>query len=249
MHRLCKGSVNIRRYWVSELTKSILFPYRLAGDEAILLTPEELKADYPLAWKYLQRNRRALESRERGKWRNDRWYALGRSQNLSQMEQKKILTPSIAKSASFTLDREEFYYFLGSGGGGGGGYGITLKMGERMAYEYVVGLLNSKLLDRFLQSFSSPFSGGYYAYNRQYIEQLPIHKIDFSSPTDKSRHDKVVALVNSMLVLHKQLAAMKSVAQKDILQRQIEATDRQIDQLVYQLYGLTEQEIALVEGQ
>ena len=41
---------------------------------------------------------------------------------------------------------------------------------------------------------------------------------------------------------------MKSAGQKDILQRQIEATDRQIDQLVYQLYGLTDEEVALIEG-
>ncbi len=90
------------------------------------------------------------------------------------MEQRKILTPSIAKSASFTLDSRDFYYFVGSGGGGGGGYGITLKPDEQMAYEYFLGLLNSNLLDAFLKSFSTPFSGGYYAYNRQYIEQLPI---------------------------------------------------------------------------
>lgn len=37
------------------------------------------------------------------------------------------MTPSIAKSASFTLDFDDHYYFVGSGGGGGGGYGMTLK--------------------------------------------------------------------------------------------------------------------------
>ena len=45
----------------------------------------------------------------------------------------------------------------------------------------------------------------------------------------------------------KQLAAAKSAAQKAIVQRQIDATDRQIDQLVYQLYGLTDEEVALIE--
>jgi len=33
-----------------------------------------------------------------------------------------------------------------------------------------------------------------------------------------------------------------------LLQRQIEATDKQIDRLVYELYGLTEEEIGIVEG-
>ena len=51
-----------------------------------------------------------------------------------------------------------------------------------------------------------------------------------------------------MLGLQKQLAAAKSDAQKDIMERQIEATDRQIDSLVYQLYGLTDEDVRLIEG-
>ena len=49
-----------------------------------------------------------------------------------------------------------------------------------------------------------------------------------------------------MLDLHKSLAAAKTAHEKTALQRQIDGTDRQIDQLVYQLYGLTEQEIKIV---
>ena len=43
------------------------------------------------------------------------------------------------------------------------------------------------------------------------------------------------------------LAAVKTPAAQTALQRQIDATDRQIDQLVYELYGLTEEEIRIVE--
>ena len=57
----------------------------------------------------------------------------------------------------------------------------------------------------------------------------------------------MVTLVNSMLGLHKQLAAAKLEAQKALIQRQIDATDAEIDRLVYDLYGLTAEEIALVE--
>ncbi|MFH1788120.1 MAG: N-6 DNA methylase, partial [Candidatus Altiarchaeota archaeon] len=118
MHPLCKGSVNLRRYYVSDLTKSILFPYKLENGKAILLTKDELSKGYPNIWEYLKQNRTLLESRERGKWKHDKWYAFGRTQNLSEMEQTKILTPSIASSVSFTLDKNDYYYFVGSGGGG-----------------------------------------------------------------------------------------------------------------------------------
>ncbi|MDY0391795.1 MAG: Eco57I restriction-modification methylase domain-containing protein [Candidatus Bipolaricaulis sp.] len=247
MHPLCKGSVNIRRYTIDTPTKSILFPYRIADGRAGLLSKQELAARYPMAWAYLSANRPVLESRERGKWKHDRWYAFGRSQNLAEMDQVKILTPSIARRASFTLDGKGRFYFVGSGGGGGGGYGLTLRREHGLSYEYVLGLLNSILLDLYLQSRSSRFSGGFYAYNRQYLEQLPIRTIDFSDPADKARHDKMVELVQRMLDLHKQLAAAKTEHEKTALQRQIVATDHQIDRLVYDLYGLTADEIRIVE--
>ncbi len=58
----------------------------------------------------------------------------------------------------------------------------------------------------------------------------------------------MVQLVESMLALHKHEAAAKTQAEQDLYQRQIEATDRAIDGLVYELYGLTAEEIAVVKG-
>jgi len=50
-----------------------------------------------------------------------------------------------------------------------------------------------------------------------------------------------------MLKLHKDLQAAKTDHEKSLIQRQIDATDKQIDQLVYELYGLTDEEIRIVE--
>ena len=61
-------------------------------------------------------------------------------------------------------------------------------------------------------------------------------------------YDRMVALVERMLALHKKLAAATIPADQRLYERQIEAADRQIDALVYELYGLTEEEIAIVEG-
>jgi hypothetical protein len=248
MHPLCKGSVNIRRYGVDGVTKSILFPYRLVKGKAELISSKEFPKEFPRAWRYLVDNRDALEARERAKWKHDRWYAFGRSQNLSEMEQTKLLTPSIAKKASFTLDSKGYYYFVGSGGGGGGGYGVTLKSEVKLAYEYLLGLLNSRLLDHYLKAISTPFSGGFFAYNRQYIERLPIRLIDFPKPADKAAHDRIVALVERMLEKHRRLAATKSESEKTSFTRLIAATDAEIDRVVYELYGLTAAEIKVVES-
>lgn len=62
-----------------------------------------------------------------------------------------------------------------------------------------------------------------------------------------ARHSRVVELVERMLELHKKLPKAKGEA-KTSLERAIAATDKQIDELVYALYGLTDKEIAIVEG-
>jgi hypothetical protein len=65
---------------------------------------------------------------------------------------------------------------------------------------------------------------------------------------DKKRYDQAVELVERMLPLHKQLAGAKTEHASTNLQRQIDATDAQIDKLVYELYGLTDDEIKIVEA-
>jgi hypothetical protein len=73
---------------------------------------------------------------------------------------------------------------------------------------------------------------------------------------DKARHDRMVSLVEKMLALHRQLSSAKTAADRDLIQRQtphpslsgVDATDRSIDALVYELYGLTKEEIKIVEG-
>jgi hypothetical protein len=64
---------------------------------------------------------------------------------------------------------------------------------------------------------------------------------------DTARQANMVALVERMSALHKKIAAASIPADKTLYQRQIAATDAQIDALVYELYGLTEEEIAIVE--
>ena len=112
---------------------------------------------------------------------------------------------------------------------------------------YLQGLLTSRLLDAYLHSISSPFRGGYWSYGKRFIEQIPIRTINFSDPADKARHDKMVEMVERMLSLHKRLAEARAPQDKKILQQQIDVTDRQINKLVYELYNLTEEEIAVIE--
>jgi len=113
---------------------------------------------------------------------------------------------------------------------------------------YILGLLNSLLLNWYYQKIINPEKGEALAQvKRGHLARLPIVIPDFLNKVEKSHHDRLVKLVETMLSLHKDLAKEKTAHDKEVIQRQIYATDKQIDKLVYELYGLTEEEIRVVE--
>jgi hypothetical protein len=166
----------------------------------------------------------------------------------SRLTGPKILCPAIARGAAFAYDSGGKFFFTGSGSGGGGAYGIRLNDDQQMDLMYLLGLLNSKVADVFLKLNSTPFRGGWIALTKQHIEILPIRPIDFTNPADVEKHDRMVSLVDKMLTLVPKRRAEANPQAAAQLDAQIAATDRQIDRLVYDLYGLTKEEIALVEG-
>ncbi len=114
---------------------------------------------------------------------------------------------------------------------------------------YLLGIVNSQLITWYHHKRSPKSQKGLFPKVLvSDVAKLPIHPVDFSDKSDKAKHDKMVALVERMLDLHERLAKAKAPDDKIKLQRQIDATDREIDQLVYDLYGLTEEEIGIVEG-
>jgi len=107
---------------------------------------------------------------------------------------------------------------------------------------------HSKLLFWNLRHTSNLFRGGWVTCTKQYLGELPIRRIDFSNPADKARHDQMVKYVEQMLTAKKERANALMDREIDYWQRRCDTLDGQIDVLVYELYGLTDEEIALVEG-
>ena len=110
-------------------------------------------------------------------------------------------------------------------------------------------MLNAKLLYWNLRQISNVFRGGWITCTKQYVGQLPIRRINFDDAAEKQQHDQIVALVDEMLQLQKEYAqaAREKLPKADALKRHIDEVDAEIDQIVYQLYGLTGEEIAVVE--
>jgi hypothetical protein len=125
-----------------------------------------------------------------------------------------------------------------------GGYGLLIS--EKYNRQYVLGLLNSRLLDWFHHQKATQMRGGWFSYESRFIVDLPIRTIDLSDKQDKAQHDKMVSLVERMLELHKKLPDATG-GDKAQIEQLIARTDREIDGLVYRLYDLTDDEIKIVE--
>jgi len=81
-----------------------------------------------------------------------------------------------------------------------------------------------------------------------HLDQFPVRSIDFANPSEKAQHDKLVSRVEKMLELQKKYHEARMERDKELYERRIRIIDAQIDGLVYDLYGLTEEEVKVVEG-
>lgn len=198
-----------------------------------------------MTWEYLLENRSRLAKRAKGTL-GQAWHGYVYKKNHLRFEQPKILAPAIAAGACFAWDETGTYYFVGSGGGGGGGYGILLRPGYPWSPLYLLGVLNSALTTYWLKRTSSVFRGGYLALNRQYIEEIPLAPPPSDSPSALSHQTRLVQLVAELCALHRPLA-VRTAQEQTAISRQIAAIDGQIDHLVFELYGLTDDEIRIVE--
>ena len=139
-----------------------------------------------------------------------------------------------------TLDQSQFYVDQS--------LYILLPKGSGPDLRYLLGLLASKLMAYYFGHTLADRKRTFPKIKAAQIKQLPIRPIDFSDSADAARHDRMVELVERMLSLHQQVQEARTGHDKTLLGRQITATDREIDRLVYELYGLTEEEIGIVEN-
>ena len=101
-----------------------------------------------------------------------------------------------------------------------------------------------------ISSFANALGGDIiYGISEEKKTKIPIYKIDFTSLEDKKVHNKMIEMVSQMLEVQKKYHSSKTENEKNMYKKQIDILDNQIDQLVYELYGLTEEEIAIIEGE
>ena len=182
--------------------------------------------DYPALKTYLESFRpRIDQSGEKGcrKKTSNKWFET--QDNIAyheEFEKEKVVWAEMTNAPSFIYDNNSFFinqtcYFL-----------------IHEHNKYLLGILNSNLIHNYMKSISSNLGDGAFRWIKQYIEKLPIPKID---STNKALSDEIISLVEQIL----------DSKAKDPTKDTKELESR-IDSLVYKLYNLTNDEIKIIEG-
>ncbi len=195
------------------------------------------------AWKWLKSRYPAIASHlnqfsEKAQKRCDKgdyWWELRACDYYQEFEKSKIIYPNICKKPEFAFDENSLYTNQKC---------FIISLSDK----YLLGILNSAVTFFLFRQILPKLRGNFYEPSYIYFKDFPIRTIDFTNSEDKSHHDQMVSLVDQMIELHKKCNKSSLPQEKNVLQRQIETTDRQIDQLVYKLYDLTEEEIKIVES-
>lgn len=170
--RVCaKGSAHLRPYQVTS-DYYLLWPY---DSDNKLLAVGALATKYPMAWKYLKQCESLLRGREGGKKFDDnRWWRFGRDQGRDASGSAKLLMPATMNKGMVSYDEKGQVSFTASGKGGGGAYALMPKPDAKVHPRWLLAVLNSELIWRWLLVEGDPKKGGWRGVDKALITRIPI---------------------------------------------------------------------------
>ena len=205
--------------WTNKHPTAVLHPWRWT------------KKRYPSVARYLKQSAEKAKART---GQGDYWWETACDQDFWRGRGPKILFRNRFPRPAFTFDS-------------GRAIADDTVCALASSSLYLLGVLNSRLISFVFCETVQQSSAERENFGWDDLKDLPIYTPDFDTLADKARHDKMVALVTQMLDLHRYLPQAKADQEKRLVRQDIEATDVRIDALVYELYGLTAEEIAVVE--
>jgi len=192
---------------------------------------------YPVIKEYLIAFKEKLTPRNEGqkvgrKPGDYKWYEIQDTISYyKEFEREKLIYPVITSSLFAVFDKNKFYlndkcFMIAS---------------DDLNLKFLNALLASKTLNFVFKLLGSPLGKSGIELRKIYVEQLPIY------PATPEEQKPLIELADQMLQLHEDIKTARTPQEKKSIERQISATDKQVDNLVYELYGMTEDEIKIVE--
>jgi adenine-specific DNA-methyltransferase len=225
---------DIKRYgfeYTNWYTLFIPWHFPLHNDKSIANSSDKAELafqnQYPAVYNHLLQYKNELSNRNQTETGiRYEWYALQRygADFWENYEKPKIVWIEISDRANYAYDDKGMYLTNSA-------YFLTCK-NDNVSLKYLLALLNSKVADYYFSQKTARIAGGRMRYTKQYVERIPIPQIS------EEAQQPFISLVDQIL------SAKQANPQADT-----SPLEREIDMLVYRLYGLTEDEIRIVEGE
>ncbi len=221
---------DIQRYHIHDSGEMLLY---LENVENFDLLPNGVQ-------QYIKAHEAELKARAAYKRGDCDWWRYTWPLHKEHLLRRKLYCPYLATYNRFAMDTEQKYLGLTD-------TTVLFESEQPENLRYFLSLLNSRLLTFRFRYIGKLKSGGILEYFWNSVSKLPIRRINFSNHEEVAKHDTLVSLVDDMLELQKRYHETRMDRDKELYERQINIVDAQIDRLVYDLYGLTEEEIGIVE--
>jgi SAM-dependent methyltransferase len=226
-HDLC----DLGRYWLSP-EPSLRLIYSTPG------TCPDIER-YPGLRDHLARFQAIMAARRETRKGTNRWWHLHWPRDEAIWKSPKILSLQMGRRPAFVSADDPVYV----------PFSVNVFVpgpGVREHLHYLAGLLNSRLMWTWFDHHAKRRGAGL-EINGNVLQKAPIRRVDFSEPADIQRHDRLAALVERRMCQQQAFRRAGCPADRVVVQRQINAAEREIDQLVYELYGLADEEVEFVE--
>ena len=215
---LLKGE-DVHRYDNIKTDRIVLLPYM---QDFSLMKESYIQTNYPKAYSYLKLFEKELKDRENGRFDIDgKWFQFSRKQGLTSAETMKLVAPEISLGGNYAFDEKGQFYSTTKI------YGYIKKNDVKSSYKSLMAILNSKVMWYFMRNTGYVLRGGYYTFKTNYVKPFPM-------PSDAA----IIAIEPVLIPLvDKVLLAKKNNPKADT-----STEEREIDNIVFDLYGLTEEE-------
>jgi len=242
--RPCLKDVELPAFGHPQANTCIIFPYRTEGKRAELYTPSEMYEKFPKCWSYLNAHKSALEKRSIQGRTPETWYRYGRSQSLTKFDgTPKLIWPVLSLESRYAYDDQDIVF---TGGGNGPYYGLRPLSDTALSIFYLQAVLSHPVIEAIVRARGSCFRGEYVSHGKQFVKDLPIRRIDFAIAEERSAHDRIVRLVETLIKTTERAETATSPWERHQAAQQVQKLGVSVQKLVGELYGIVTADLIAV---
>jgi len=208
----------------------VIFPYDVENDNVSEIQFTEFANRFPLAARYLLRNKSTIQNKVETFPDEERWHLYTRVQNHGATY-PKVLTPMTANDTFATVSFSDKIYCDNANV-----YFIEIDDKSETNLYALAGIINSTLFCVLAKSYANPQTGGYFKFNKQFLEPIPFPIENFRNNLNNLVNELAECSQNIKQDQKRYLTA--SPRQKRTIKLLLERNWEKLDELVYDLYEL-----------